>query len=105
VALAKHGVGLADARGPAQVDAEGAYLFHVVSSVYVRRRGVADVFAGPLGAGAPDLLGDLGGLPLRGSPLVKVGRLDAVSGFQITSRPLSILAVPSTVERLADGLL
>jgi hypothetical protein len=32
-----------------------------------------------------------------GSPLVMAGRLDAVSGFQITSRLLSILAVPSTV--------
>ncbi len=63
VALAEHGVGLADARGRAQVDAEGAYLFHAVGGV----------FAGPLGAGAPDLLGDLGGLPLRGSPLVRVG--------------------------------
>ena len=78
--LGEHGVGLADAGSRAQVDAEGAYLFDLLGDVRVRRRGVAHAFAGPLGAGAPDLLGDLGGLPLRGSPLVKVGRLDAVSG-------------------------
>ncbi len=76
----------------------------LAGGVCVRLRGLADALAGPLGAGDAHLLGDLGGLPLRGSPLVSVGRLGAVSGFQITSRPLSILAVPSTVWHVADGL-
>jgi hypothetical protein len=59
----------------------------------VRLRGAADAFASLLGAGASGLLGDLGGLPPRGSALVRADRLDAVTGLLIISRPLSILAV------------
>jgi hypothetical protein len=65
VALGEHGVGLADARGRAQVDAERADPFDLAGGVPLRRRDVGR----PLGAVVPDLLGDLGGLPLRGSPL------------------------------------
>jgi hypothetical protein len=61
--------------------------------ICVRLRGAADAVASLPGAGAPDLLGDLGGLPLRGSALVRAGRLDSVTGCLITSRPFSILAV------------
>jgi hypothetical protein len=70
-----------------------------------RLRGAADAVAGLPGAGAPDLLGDLGGLPGRGSALVRAGRLDSVTGCLITSRPFSILAVPPAVERVAGGTL
>jgi hypothetical protein len=66
----------------------------LAGGIRVRLRGAADAFAGLLGTGAPGLLGDLGGLPPRGSALVRAGRLAAVTGFLITSRPLSILAVP-----------
>jgi hypothetical protein len=99
VALGEHGVGLADAGGRAQVDAERAYLFDLAGGRCLRRclrrRDVARALDGPLRAVAPDLLGDLGGLPLRGSPLPgSVGSM-RVSGYQITSRPLSILTPPS----------
>jgi hypothetical protein len=97
LALGEHGVGLADPRGRAQVDAEMTGRLDLAGGVRVRLRGLAHAFAGALGADALPLLGDLGGLPLRGSPLVGADRLDAVCGFQVTSRPLSILAVPSTV--------
>ena len=97
LAFGEHGVGFADARGRAQVNAEMTGRLDLAGGICVRLRGLARAFAGPVGAGAPRLLGDLGGLPVRGSPLVRVGQLDAVSGFRITSRPLSILAVPPTV--------
>ncbi len=50
----------------------------LAGGVCVRLRGFADALAGPLGAGDAHLPGDLGGLPLRRSPLVSVGRLGAV---------------------------
>jgi len=65
----------------------------------IRPRGPAGTFAGPLEAGDPDLFGDAGGLPLRGSALVRVGRLDVVSGFQIISRPFC----PRSGEDLRDA--
>ena len=52
----------------------------------IRPRGPAGTLAGPLEAGDPDLFGDAGGLPLHGSALARLGRLDAVSGFQIIWR-------------------
>jgi hypothetical protein len=79
LALGKHGVGLADARSSAQVDAEMTGRLDLAGGICARLRGAAHAFAGPLGADAPDLLGDFGGLPLGGSALVRVGRLDAVS--------------------------
>jgi hypothetical protein len=97
LAFGEHGVGFADARGRAQVNAEMTGRLDLAGGICIRLRGLAHAFAGPVGAGAPRLFGDLGGLPLWRSPLVWVGRLDGVSGFQITSRPLSVLAVPSTV--------
>jgi hypothetical protein len=50
----------------------------LVGGICVRFRGLARAFAGSLGAGARGLLGDLGGLPLPGSALVRAGRLDPV---------------------------
>jgi hypothetical protein len=50
----------------------------LVGGICVRFRGLARAFAGSLGADAPGLLGDLGGLPLPGSALVRAGRLDSV---------------------------
>ena len=93
VALGEHGVGLADARGRAQVDAEVTGRLDLAGGICVRLRGGTDVFAGLLGANAPGLLGDLDGLPPRGSALVRAARLDTATSFLITSRPLSILAV------------
>src|SRR6202034_1609346 len=93
----EHGIGFADARSRAQVDAEMTGRLDLACGICVRLRGLAHAFAGPLGAGGAHLLGDLGGLPLRGSPSPVPGRLDAVSGSQIASRPLPILAVPSAV--------
>jgi len=69
----------------------------LAGGICVRLRGAAEAFAGLLGAGATGLLGDLGGLPPRGSALVRASRRDAVTGFLVTSRPLSILAVPLAV--------
>ena len=97
LALGEHGVGLADARGRAQVDAEVSGRLDLPGGICVRLRGAADAFAGLPGDGALGLLGDLGGPPPRGSALVRAGRLDAVTGLLITSRPLSILAVPPPV--------
>jgi len=65
LALGEHGVGLADARGRAQVDAEVTGRLDLAGGIRVRLSGAADVLAGLLGAGAPGLLGDLGGLPRR----------------------------------------
>jgi hypothetical protein len=100
LALGEHGVGLADARGRAQVDAEWTGRLDLSGGICVRLRGAADAFAGLLEARAPGLLGDLGGLPPPGSALVRAGRLDAVTGFLITSRPLSIVAVSPAVHHV-----
>jgi hypothetical protein len=80
LALGEHGVGLADARGRAHVDAEMTGRLDLAGGICVRLRGAAEAFAGLLGAGATGLLGDLGGLPPRGSALVRASRLDAVTG-------------------------
>ena len=63
LALAEHRVGLADAWGRAQVDAEMAGRLDLVGGIGVRR-GFAHAVVGPLRAGDAHLLGDLGGLPL-----------------------------------------
>jgi hypothetical protein len=82
--LAEHGVGLADTRGRAQVDTEMAGRLDLAGRVRVRvrRRGAAHAFAGTLGAGYPYLLGDLGGLPVHGSP---AGAIHSGSAFDGTT--------------------
>src|ERR1700733_6155469 len=64
MALGEHGVGLADARGRAQVDAKTTGCLDLRGGIGARLRGVAHVLAGCLGAGATCLPGDLGGLLL-----------------------------------------
>ena len=64
MALGEHGVGLADAGGRAQVDAEMSGCLDLPGGVGARLRGVAHVLAGPLGLAPAYLPGDLGGLPL-----------------------------------------
>src|SRR4029078_8938939 len=94
LALGQHGVGLANARGRAQVDSERADRLDLAGGICVRLRGAAHASAGLLGAGAPSLLGDLARLPPLGAawsgPAASIG-----TRFLITSRLLSILAVPA----------
>ena len=47
LALGEHGVGLADTRGRAQVDAEMTGRLDLAGGIYVRLRGLAHGFAGP----------------------------------------------------------
>ena len=66
LAFGEHGVGLADARGRAQLDAEMTGRLDLPGGICVRLRGLPHAFAGPVGAGAPGPSDDLGGLDTPG---------------------------------------
>src|SRR5712664_2737935 len=66
-ALAEHGVGLADARGRAEVDAEMTSRLDGVGSARFYYGGRAHAFIGPPRAGGACLLGDFDGLPPESS--------------------------------------
>ena len=66
LALVEHGVGLADARGRAEIDAEMTGRFDHIGGIGLHRSGCAHALAGSLRDGDPCLPGDLASLPSHG---------------------------------------